>query len=432
MEARRPSGRDDAERVTTCTAGPWPGDRLVDSHAVRVSGPGAGGTTGSSVVRDVEDRVAVAGPLEGIRVLDLSRVLAGPLCTMWLADLGADVVKVEAPSGDDTRSWGPPWAGDHATYFLAVNRGKRSVVLDLRDAEHLAVARSLAADADVVVQNFRRGGLERFGLDVDAVRAANPDVVYVSVSGFGRDSDRPGYDLLAQAEGGLMGITGDAGPTKVGVAISDVLTGLHATVGVLAALRVRDGTGEGQHVEVDLLRSTVASLVNQASGWLDAGVVPTPMGNRHPSIVPYEVLPTASAPLALAVGNDGQFATLVDLLDDDGLRDPRFATNDGRVAHRDELVPLLVTHLVRRPAEEWVHVLDSAGVPAGRVNDMAEVFTTADRLGLDLTTALTMSDGTRTRQVRSPVVVDGATATAQRPPPLLDEHGDEIRTAGGW
>lgn len=378
------------------------------------------------------------GPLDGVRVLDLSRVLAGPLCTMWLGDLGADVVKVESPSGDDTRAWGPPWHAGHSTYFLGVNRNKRSVALDLGDADDLAVAARLARHADVVVENFKRGGLERFGLDHAAVAATNPGVVTVSISGFGPDSDRPGYDLLAQAEGGLMSITGDGDPTKVGVAITDVLTGLHATIGALAALRHRESSGLGQHVKVNLLHSTLASLVNQASGFLDAGLVPRAMGNRHPSIVPYETLPTATSPLALAVGNDAQFAALVRVLSGAGvattppLDDPRFAVNEGRVRHRDELVPALVAVLMTRPADMWLGLLAAAGIPAGAVNDVAAAFDAAASLGLDLTVDLTLDGGNTTTQVRPAVDLAGSPATLRAAPPTLDEHGDVIRGSKGW
>jgi len=247
----------------------------------------------------------MTGSLDGVLVADFSRVLAGPYATMLLADLGADVVKVESPDGDDTRRWGPPFAGGEATYFLSVNRNKRSVRLDLRDPGDLGLARELAARADVLVQNFRAGSLTRYGLDFAQVRESNPGCVYCTISGFGADSALPGYDLLVQAMGGLMSITGDTEPTKVGVAVVDVLAGLHATVGILAALRHREATGAGQHVQVDLLHSLLSGLVNQAGAYVAGGVVPEPMGNRHPSIVPYAPYPTADRPLVLAVGSAG-------------------------------------------------------------------------------------------------------------------------------
>jgi crotonobetainyl-CoA:carnitine CoA-transferase CaiB-like acyl-CoA transferase len=346
--------------------------------------------------------------LQGVRVLDLSRVLAGPLCTMMLGDLGADVVKVEHPQGDDTRRWGPPFAGDHSTYYLAANRNKRSVVLDLADPTDLAVARDLARTADVLVQNFRVGGLARFGLDEPTVRAANRGIVYCSLSGYGaaEGAHRPGYDFLAQAEGGMMSITGPGPdqPTKVGVAVSDVLTGLNATIGVLAALNHRDRTGEGQHVQVDLLSSTLAALVNQASGYLDAGVVPEPAGNVHPSIAPYQTLRTASQPLALAIGNDRQFRTLCEALGRPHLADePRFETNAARVEAREALVRELESVLVTETASTWQDRLGARGVPCGQVNDLAAAFHLAAQLGLEPTVTMELGGGGRTRQVASPV-----------------------------
>ncbi|WP_409495894.1 CaiB/BaiF CoA transferase family protein [Amycolatopsis sp. cmx-11-12] len=355
------------------------------------------------------------GPL---RVLDFSRVLAGPFATMLLADLGATVVKVERPgTGDDTRSWGPPYdASGQATYFQSVNRNKTSVALDLGDPDDLAKARALALEADVVVENFRPGVMDRLGLGPEPLRAANPGLVYCSVTGFGSGGGAalPGYDLLIQAVGGLMSITGDpAGePQKVGVALVDVLAGLFASVGILAALRHRDRTGEGQRVEIDLLSSLLAALVNQGSAYTSGGTVPARMGNRHPSIAPYELVPCADHEIALAVGNDRQFAALCEVI---GLPElagqARFATNPARVEHRVELRKLLEEHLARRPAAEWATDLSAAGVPAGEVNDVAGAFALAERLGLDPTVDLPRPDGTSVRLTRNPI---GLSATPPR------------------
>lgn len=366
--------------------------------------------------------------LAGVLVADFSRVLAGPYATMLLADLGAEVVKVERPgAGDDTRAWGPPWTADgEATYFLGVNRNKRSVALDLKTAEGRVAALRLAARADVVVENFPPGTMERLGLGYDDVAAVNPSVVYASVTGFGRGGGAglPGYDLLVQAVGGLMSVTGPGPgePTKVGVALVDVVTGLHATIGILAALRHRERTGEGQRVEVNLLSSLLSALVNQASGYVAAGVVPGIMGNRHPSIAPYEVLDTADRPLALAVGNDKQFAALAGVLGRPELAtDPRFATNPSRVAHRDALAAQLTAALVHRQADEWATLLADAGVPCGPINDVAEAMALAERLGLAPVAAV---DGVAT--VADPIGLSATPVRYLLPPPALGAHTDEV------
>jgi crotonobetainyl-CoA:carnitine CoA-transferase CaiB-like acyl-CoA transferase len=366
--------------------------------------------------------------LAGVVVADFSRVLAGPYATMLLADLGAEVVKVERPgAGDDTRAWGPPWTADgEATYFLGVNRNKRSVALDLKTADGRAAALRLAARADVVVENFPPGTMERLGLGYDAVCELNPSVVYASVTGFGRGGGAglPGYDLLVQAVGGLMSVTGPGPgePTKVGVALVDVVTGLHATIGILAALRHRERTGEGQRVEVNLLSSLLSALVNQASGYVAAGVVPGIMGNRHPSIAPYEVLDTADRPLALAVGNDKQFVALAGVLGCPQLAaDPRFATNPSRVAHRDALAAELTAALAGRPADEWAALLADAGVPCGPINDVGEALALAERLGL---TPVVAVDGVPT--VADPIGLSASPVRYLLPPPALGAHTDEV------
>src|SRR3954453_18335448 len=326
-----------------------------------------------------------------LQILDFSRILAGPLATMTLADLGAEVTKVERPgSGDDTRSWGPPHdANDEATYFQAVNRNKRSLVLDLGDPDDLAEARRRALAADVVVENFRPGVMAKLGLDYETLAAANPRLVFCSITGFGGSgpgAELPGYDLLVQALGGLMSITGEpeGEPLKVGVALVDVIACLYAAVGILAALEHRRESGEGQLVEVDLLSALLAGLVNQSSAYTVAGVVPERMGNRHPSIAPYELLSCAEGELVLAVGNDRQFGELCEALGEPALADDqRFATNPGRVANREQLKQLLEGALAARPAAEWVEQLSARRVPAGVVNDLAAAFEFAERLGLD-------------------------------------------------
>jgi crotonobetainyl-CoA:carnitine CoA-transferase CaiB-like acyl-CoA transferase len=371
------------------------------------------------------------GALAHLTVVDFSRVLAGPLATMVLADLGADVVKVERPgTGDDTRAWGPPYdATGMATYFAAVNRGKRSVVLDLRSPEGVARARELVAGADVVVENFRPGVMDRLGLGPEALRAEHPRLVWCSITGFGAGAGAalPGYDLLVQALGGLMSVTGapDGEPQKVGVALVDVVCGLFATVGILAALRHRDATGEGQRVEVDLLSSLLAALVNQASAFTVAGVVGGRMGNAHPSIAPYELLATGEGALVLAVGTDRQFAALAEVLGAPDLAaDPRFAANADRVAHRDELAAELEARLAARPAEAWAAELREAGVPAGRVNDIAGAFALAEELGLEPTVELERPGGPPIRLPRNPIRLSATPPAYGAPPPTLPDQDE--------
>ena len=327
-----------------------------------------------------------AAPLTGIRVLDLTRVLAGPWASQLLADLGADVVKVERPDGgDDTRAWGPPYLKDaqghdtdEAAYFLCANRNKRSVTIDLSDAEGQALVRRLAARADVLLENFKVGGLRRHGLDYDSLRELNPRLVYCSITGFGQTgpyAQRPGYDVLIQGMGGLMSVTGradgedGAGPQKVGVALTDIMTGLYATIGVQAALAERARSGLGQHIDLALLDVQVACLANQASSYLAGGVVPRRMGNAHPSIVPYQDFPTADGDMILAIGNDSQFAKFCAVAGHpEWTTDERFATNPQRTVHRAVLIPLLRQATVMRRTHEWIAVLEDAGVPCGPIN----------------------------------------------------------------
>ncbi|MGH1522645.1 CaiB/BaiF CoA transferase family protein [Leifsonia sp. L25] len=366
------------------------------------------------------------GILSGLRVADFSRVLAGPYATMTLADFGADVVKIESPAGDDTRSWRPPVddAGE-STYFGAVNRNKRSVVCDLATPEGLAAAHSLAETADVVVENFRPGVMERFGLDEYSLRPANPRLVYCSITGFGRaeGAGLPGYDLLVQAVGGLMSITGapDGEPSKVGVALVDVLTGQNAVAGILLALRERDRTGLGSRVDVDLLGSLLAALTNQASSTLATGRSPGRLGNAHPSIAPYELFRAADRELVVAVGNDRQFAAFAAVLGlPDLAADARFSTNEERVHHRVALRAVLEPALAGRPAAEWVAAFGAARVPAGLVNSVGEAFAFAESLGLDpVTTTADPSTGRVSRQPATPIHLSTSPAVHRTPPPLL-------------
>ena len=368
-----------------------------------------------------------ASALGRLQILDFSRVLAGPLATMTLADLGAEVTKVERPgSGDDTRSWGPPYdARGEATYFQAVNRNKRSIVLDLETTEGRAEARRLALAADVVVENFRPGLMAKLGLDYETLAAENAGLVFCSITGFGGagpGAELPGYDLLVQALGGLMSITGepDGEPLKVGVALVDVIAGLYAAVGILAALEHRRESGEGQLVEVDLLSALLAALVNQSSAYTVAGVVPGRMGNRHPSIAPYELLRCRSEEIVLAVGNDRQFGELCEVLGEPSLaRHDKFATNPARVANREELRPLLEAALSSRPAAEWVELLRARRVPAGVVNDVGAAFELAERIGLEPIVEIPAGDGPPVRLPRSPIRLSRTPATYRLPPPRL-------------
>jgi len=379
----------------------------------------------------------MTGALDGVLVADFSRVLAGPYATMLLADLGADVVKVERPGvGDDTRDWGPPYADDgQATYFLSVNRNKRSVVLDLRSDEGRELALELIRRADVVIENFSPGVMDTLGLGWDVVHAENPRAVYASITGFGRAAGRlPGYDLLVQAVGGLMSVTGTAPddgrsgePTKVGVALVDVITGLHAAVGILAAVRHRERTGEGQHVEVQLMTSLLAALVNQSSAYVSAGVVPTPAGNRHPSIAPYETFPTADRQIALACGNDKQFRALCGALDLPSLpSDPRFATNPERVRHADDLRARLAATFATESADHWHEVLTAVGVPCGPINDMAAAFAFAASLGIEAIVDVPSDDGGMLHQVVDPVSLSATPPTYRSAPPRLGADTDDV------
>lgn len=371
------------------------------------------------------------GPLEGILVADFSRILAGPYATMLLADMGADVVKVEGPAGDDTRTWMPPERDGESTYYLGINRGKRSIALDLRDETDLAAARELARRADVVIENLRPGGMTRFGLDFGAVAATNPGVVYASISGFGAGAGAhvPGYDLMVQAMSGLMSLTGDPDgpPYRAGISVFDVMAGNHAAIGILAALRHRDRTGTGQHVEVNLLSSALTGLVNHSSAWVAGDTVPYRMGNAHPSVSPYEPMPTADDDLIVAAGNDAQFRKLCVVLGVGDLADdPRFARNADRTVHREALRPLLEERLATRGAVEWFELLTEAGVPSGPIQTIDGGFAMAERFGLD--PVVTVGEGERAvPTTRHPVRFSATPAVYRLPPPQLDEHGADLR-----
>jgi crotonobetainyl-CoA:carnitine CoA-transferase CaiB-like acyl-CoA transferase len=374
------------------------------------------------------DATPPPAPLSGIRVIDLSRVLAGPLATMVLGDLGADIIKIERPgSGDDTRQWGPPFAGDDAAYFLSLNRNKRSAVIDLKEPEGVAAVRSLASDADVLIENFRPGLMHELGLGLDGLRAENPRLVTCSLTAFGDDvpdaSARPGYDIIVQALSGLMSVTGAPGgePTKAGVALLDVVTGLYAGIGILAALRERDGTGVGRHVSVSLFDASVAAMVNQAANYLVGGVVPVAMGSQHPNIVPYQVFQASDRGFVLAAGNDRLFARTCALVGHpEWLMDERFSTNEARVANRSALVQLLAEIFSTETADTWLAALTDAGVPCSPIRAMDEVFASPEGAAL----IQEVDDPVRgpLRLVADPIRFDGQTLPIRRPPPTLGEH----------
>lgn len=370
-------------------------------------------------------------PLEGVRVADFSRVLAGPLATMILADLGADVIKVERPgSGDDTRAWGPPFVGEDAAYFCALNRNKRSVALDLQTPEGAAAARRLALASDVVVENFRPGLMTRFGLDHASLSAERPDLVYCSLVAFGEEGEsasRPGYDIIVQALSGLMSFTGHPGgePTKVGVALLDVICGLYAAIGILAALLERGETGRGRRIVVSLYEASLAAMVNQAANYLLGGIVPGPLGNQHPNIVPYQLFEAADRPFILAAGNDRMFERTCEVLGMPELaRDERFATNEARVRNREALIPILAEAFRRHPAAEWLTALERVGVPSSPVLRMDEVFATPE--GARMVQEVRDPVRGALRLVADPIRLDGALTPVRLPPPRLGEHTEEV------
>ncbi len=393
-----------------------------------------------------------AAALDGIKVLDLSRVLAGPWCTQILADLGADVVKVERPgAGDDTRHWGPPFLKDtdgndttQASYFTACNRNKRSVTIDMATAQGQALIRQLAAEADILVENFKVGGLQAYGLDHASLCALNPRLIYCSVTGFGQDgpyAERAGYDLMIQAMSGMMSITGRAdgepggGPMRVGVALTDLFTGVYASTAILAALNVRHQTGLGQHIDMALLDVGLAILANQAAGFLNTGSTPQRQGNSHPSLAPYQDFPTADGTMLLAIGNDGQFKRFCDAVGHpEWAQDPRFASNTLRVQHRTTLIPAMEAVTRTRSTADWVTLLEDKAVPCGPINTIAQAFDDPQVIarGLRVELPRDASDGVATiASVASPLRLAGNPPVLRRAPPALGQHTDEVLSGLG-
>ncbi|MDH1574906.1 CaiB/BaiF CoA-transferase family protein, partial [Pseudomonas sp. GD03746] len=384
------------------------------------------------------------GALSHLRVLDLSRVLAGPWSGQILADLGADVIKVERPgSGDDTRAWGPPFLKDEqgentneAAYYLSANRNKRSVTIDFTQPEGQRLVRELAAKSDIVIENFKVGGLAAYGLDYASLKSVNPQLIYCSITGFGQTgpyAKRAGYDFMIQGLGGLMSLTGrpdgeeGAGPVKVGVALTDILTGLYSTVAILAALANRDQAGVGQHIDMALLDVQVACLANQAMNYLTTGNPPRRLGNAHPNIVPYQDFPTADGDFILTVGNDGQFRKFAEVAgQSQWADDPRFATNKLRVANRSQLIPLIRQATVFKTTAEWVSQLEAAGVPCGPINDLAQMFQDPQVLARGLAVSMPHALGGSVPQVASPIRLSETPVEYRRAPPLLGEHTEEV------
>jgi len=375
-------------------------------------------------------------PLEGIKVLDLSRVLAGPWCTQLLADLGAEVTKIERPGhGDDTRHWGPPWHGEGddrvAAYFLSCNRGKRSAAIDFAQPEGAALVRKLAEQSDVVVENFKVGGLEKFGLDAKSLRAANPRLVYASITGFGQDgpyAERAGYDYIIQGMGGLMSITGlpdgvpGGGPMRVGVAVVDLFTGLYTCVGILSALLGREKTGEGAHIDMALFDTQLAMLANQASNQLVSGKDPPRQGNTHPNIVPYQPFDAADQPIIIAIGNDRQFKRLAEICGHpEWASDQRFESNGSRVVHREAMVGLVAEAIRQKPAAEWLEQLEAAGIPAGPINRISQALGDVQAQHRQMVRNIA-----GVPLVGSPVRLNGARADSALPPPALGQHTEEV------
>jgi crotonobetainyl-CoA:carnitine CoA-transferase CaiB-like acyl-CoA transferase len=393
--------------------------------------------------------MAKRAALEGVRVLDLSRVLAGPWCTQTLADLGADVVKVERPgAGDDTRGWGPPFLKDRdgndtaeAAYYLGTNRNKRSITVDIAKEEGQELIRRMAASCDVFVENFKVGDMARYGLDAGRLRAGNPGLVYCSITGFGQTgpyAGRAGYDYAVQGIGGLMSVTGErddlpgGGPQKVGVAVADLFTGLYATVAILAALRHRDATGDGQIIDMALLDTQVAMLANLGANYLVTGVAPKRAGNAHQNIVPYQVFEVADGHVIVAVGNDGQFAKFCEIAGcPQFARDVRFARNADRVRHRDVLVPLLASIMKTRTKHDWLTAMEGAKVPCGPINDLREVFDDPQVQARDMAVPVAHPLSDALRLVASPMKLSGTPVTSARPPPLLGQHTDEVLESFG-
>ena len=372
-------------------------------------------------------------PLEGIRVLDLSRVLAGPYCTMTLGDLGADVIKVEQPgTGDDTRRWGPPWAGSESAYYLCVNRNKRSITLDLKSPEGKEILTSLARESDIVVENFKVGALDRMGIGYNDLSQVNPGLIWCSITGYGQDgpyAGRAGYDFVAQGEAGIMSITGeiDGEPMKVGVAIVDITTGLFSSNAILAALNARHATGKGQHIDSALFTSAIAWLANVGSSYLTTGELPQRLGNAHPSIVPYQTFKAKDLWIIIGAGNDRQFEALCRILGLDHLpADPRFADNPSRVANRDELIPILNGVLETRDADDWLEKISAAGIPCGPINTLDRVFDHPQTIHRNMVVEIEHPTAGTVKLAGIPFMMSETPPAILRHPPLLGEHTDEV------
>jgi crotonobetainyl-CoA:carnitine CoA-transferase CaiB-like acyl-CoA transferase len=372
-------------------------------------------------------------PLEGIKILDLTRVLAGPYCTMILGDLGAEVIKVEGPEmKDETRAWGPPYVGGESAYYLCANRNKRAITIDLKSEKGKEVFKKLAAESDVIIQNFKNGTLDRLGLGYDAIKKINEKIIFASITGFGSSGpykDLPGYDFIMQAMGGLMSITGNrnSGPMKVGVPIADVLTGLYTAIGILAAIREREYSGEGQKIDMALFDSQIASLVNVASNYLVTGKIPEPVGNEHPNIVPYQIFETMDQDMVIAVGNDRQFAKFANILGmSELMKDDRFNTNTNRIKNKKDLIQLITPCMKLKRASEWQKELQDVGIPNGPINDMEALFNDKQVLERDMVVEMSHPTAENIKLVGSPLKLSRTPAEIRRHPPLFGEHTKEV------
>ena len=381
----------------------------------------------------------MAGALEGIKIVDLTRVLAGPFCTMTLADLGADVIKIEGTATkDDTRFWGPPYAGGESAYYLCANRNKRAIRLNLKSEKGKEVFKRLVAESDVVVQNFKTGTLERMGLGYEQLKAVNPRIILASITGFGSNGpykDLAGYDYIIQAMSGLMEITGDqqSGPMKVGVAIADVLTGLYTTVGILAAIQERNHSGVGQSIDISLFDSQISALVNVASNYLVSGIIPKRLGNQHPNIVPYQVFPTADQEMVVAVGNDAQFRKFVQVLGvEDWADDDRFATNPKRVENRELLIGMISERMKTQSSRHWREQLEAVGVPNGPINNMKELFADPQVKAREMVVEMAHPTAEKIKLVGSPLKLSRTPVEMKRHPPLYGEHTEQVLASLGY
>lgn len=381
----------------------------------------------------------MAGALAGLKVLDLSRVLAGPYCTMILSDLGAEVVKVEAPGGsDDTRAWGPPYRGGESAYYMSANRNKKAITVNLKDEQGKEIIKKLIKKSDIVIENFKSGTMERLGLGYEQLKAVNPKIIHCSITGFGKSGpykDLPGYDYIIQAMGGLMSITGsqESGPMKVGVAIADVLTGLYATVGILAAVNERNESGLGQSIDISLFDSQVSSLVNVASNYLVSGQIPQLLGNLHPNIVPYQTFPTADKQMVIAVGNDRQFSKLTQVIGQPELAgDERFSTNPKRLENKEELIEIISDKLKKRTSGEWLTLLNESGIPAGPINNLEELFQDEQIAARNMVQVVEHPTAGKISLVGSPLKLSRTPAEVRSHPPLAGEHTEVILKELGY